>query len=87
MLVALILATIVDLSLAALLLAVSGLIFGDGPEDLHGEFWSALYWWIGLALCLVAPVVGFAARRRGRTNLGVLIGLLPPVAGLCFLAV
>jgi hypothetical protein len=87
MLVALILATIVDLSLAALLIAVSGLIFGDGPEDLNGEFWSVLYWWIGLALCFAAPVAGFAARHRGRTTLGVLIGLLPPVAGLCFLTV
>jgi hypothetical protein len=87
MLVALILATIVDLSLAALLMAVSGFIFGDGPEDLNGESGSALSWWIGLGLCFVAPVAGFAARRHGRADMGVLIALLPPAAGLCFMAV
>jgi hypothetical protein len=87
MFVALILATIVDFSLAALLIAVSGLIFGDGPEDLNGEFWSVLFWWSGLGLCLLAPVAGFAARRRGRTDLGALIALLPPAAALCFMRV
>ncbi len=44
MLIPLILATIVDLALAALLVAVSGFIFGGGPEGANGEATAITLW-------------------------------------------
>jgi hypothetical protein len=86
MLVALILATIVDLALAVLLIAVSGFIFGDGPEGMKGEFWAASSWWLSFAACLAGPVAGFVARRSRRPGLGALITWRVPAVGLCVMA-
>ncbi len=85
MLILLILATILDLALAVLLVAVSGFIFGGGPEGLHGELFAAAVWWAGFIGCLAAPVAGFVLRARKLGGWGVLIAFVPLAVGVCFL--
>ena len=87
MLVPLILATILDLFLAGFLVAVSGLIFGAGPEAANGEATAVVLWIIGLAGCFAAPAAGFALRARERPRWGVLAALIPPVVGALFVAI
>ena len=81
MLALLILAAIADLGLAGLLLALSGFFF-DGPEGANGEPTAVAAWIAMLAACIIAPVVGFVLRSRGRVGLGVLIAWLPPAGAL-----
>jgi hypothetical protein len=85
MFVALILATIVDLALAALLVAVSGFIFGGGPEGMNGELTAAAIWWTGFVGCLAAPIAGFVLRARKLGGWGVAVAFIRPAVGLCFL--
>jgi hypothetical protein len=86
-LVTLIAATVVDVLLAAFLVAISGLIFGPGPESANGEPTAVAIWIAGLAFCLIAPLAGFIARRRGLAGWGVLIACAPPAVGLGFLVI
>jgi hypothetical protein len=86
MTVLLVLATIADLGLAALLIGVSGFIFGGGPESMHGPTVLAAAWIAMIVGCFAAPAIGFVLRARGRRDLGALIAWLPPVAGVAALA-
>jgi hypothetical protein len=81
MLAPLVIATIADLGLAVLLVAVSGFIIGSGPEALH-NLASTGAWAGALAGCLVAPAVGFILRRRGFPNAGATVALVPAMLGL-----
>jgi hypothetical protein len=85
--VTLIIATIVDLLLAAFLIAISGLIFGPGPESANGEASAVMIWISGFVFCLIAPVAGFIARRRGRPVLALLVAFAPLAVGLGFLVI
>ena len=78
----LILATIVDLALAALLIGVSGFVFGPGPESMHSETLVAAGWTAMVVVCVVAPIVGFALRAFHRPVGGILIAWLPPIIAL-----
>jgi hypothetical protein len=71
MLALLIVATIVDLLLAALLIAVS-VLFG-------GELSAVTIWTAGLIACVAAPLVGFGLRAFSKPGTGVLVALLPPI--------
>lgn len=84
---ALILAMIVDLALAILLVAVSGFVFGGGPEGANGEPTAAMLWLLGFGGCIAAPVAGFLLRARGRAGWAVLAALLPPAVGASFAAI
>jgi hypothetical protein len=64
-LVTLIVATVVDLLLAVFLVAISGFIFGPGPESANGEPTAVAVWIAGFAFCLIAPLAGFIVRRSG----------------------
>ena len=75
-------ATIADLGLAALLIGVSGFIFGHGPEGMHGNPAAAAIWFMLLVITLAAPVLGFLQRRQGREQAGLLIAWLPPVGAM-----
>ena len=55
----LVLATIADLALAALLVSVSGFMFGGGPESTHAGALAAVGYVVAVIACLVAPVAGF----------------------------
>ena len=87
MLVPLILATILDVALAALLVAVSGFIFGGGPESANGETTEALLWCVGFAGCFAAAIAGFVLRVRGRAGWGVIVAFVPPVVAAYFFVV
>jgi|KBSMisStandDraft_5_1062788.scaffolds.fasta_scaffold181188_2 hypothetical protein len=83
-LVALIVLTIVDLALAALVIAVSGFLVGSGPESMHGGATIEAALVALVASCVLAPIVGFAMRSFGRPVGGILVTLLP-LAGAAFL--
>ena len=83
-LLALILATIVDLLLAVLLVAVSGFVF-EGPEGAHGELTAVLMWSFSLLLCLGLPAAGFLLRHNGYRGIGAALAWLPPL-GAVFIA-
>jgi hypothetical protein len=83
----LVLATIADLALAALLVAVSGFLFGGGPESMHAGAFAAASYVAAVIACLVAPVVGFIFKARGKTGLGVAAAWVPVAGALAALLV
>jgi hypothetical protein len=82
MLALLIVATIVDLALAALLIAVSGFVIGGGPESAHGDPFGVAMWAGSLTGCLAAPVAGFVLRAYGKASAAAVLAWLPPLAAL-----
>jgi hypothetical protein len=78
----LIFATIFDLLLAVLLIAVSGFIFGGGPEGMNGDPSGAAMWVIGLVAALSAPIGGFMLWRFGRPGTGAAVAWLPSLFAL-----
>ena len=87
LLIPLILATILDLALAVLLVAVSGFIFGGGPEGAIGEATAVTLWVLGFAGCVAAPLAGFVLRARGWAGWGTPAALIPPAVGAFFAAI
>jgi hypothetical protein len=81
-LIGLIVATVADLGIALLLIAVSGLVIGSGPESIDGGLAVIAAWIAAIIVCLAAPVVGFVLHARGRAQLGFIAAALPAVAGL-----
>jgi hypothetical protein len=76
----LVVAALVDLALAALLVAVSGFFFGGGgPEGMHGDIWPAIGWWAMFIASLGAPVAGVLLMRHNRPGTGALIGWMPAI--------
>jgi hypothetical protein len=75
-------AAVIDLALAALLIGVSGFLFGSGPESMHGGGLLLAAYSAGVIACVVAPVAGFVFNGRGKTGAGILIAWLPPAAAL-----
>jgi hypothetical protein len=83
----LILATIVDLALAALLIGVSGFMFGSGPESTHsGTLLLVAYAGFVIA-CVALPIAGFILNRYGKTALGIVLAWLPPAGALLALTI
>ena len=78
----LIVATIADLALAALMVAVSGFFFGAGPESMHGGGLAIAAYAAGVIACLAAPVAGFIFNARGLMRAGLAVAWLPPVGAL-----
>ena len=76
----LVIATIVDLALAALLVGVSGFMFGGGPESIHAGAIAAAGYVAMVLGCLLAPIAGFALNARGKAGIGVTVACLP-IAG------
>jgi hypothetical protein len=80
--VLLILAAIVDVTLAALLIGVSGFLFGAGPESMHGGAGLIVAYVAAVIACVAAPIVGFVFMRRGKPTPGVVIAWMPPAGAL-----
>jgi hypothetical protein len=76
----LVLATIADLALAALLVGVSGFMFGSGPESAHAGSLAAAGYIAAVIGCVAAPIAGFVFNGQGKTGLG-LVAAWVPVAG------
>ncbi len=81
------LAAIVDLGLAALLIGVSGFIFGSGPESMHGAALLAAGYFTAVAVCIAAPIVGYVLARYGKSGLGLALAWMPPVGALAALLI
>ncbi len=84
----LVLATIIDLAIAVLLVAVSGFLFGAGPESLSVSGGVEVIYAAGIIACVVAPIAAFVLNGIGRVlpaqfvawlpSVGVLVALLAP---------
>jgi hypothetical protein len=77
--VAIVLVGLVDWALAVLLVAVSGFLFGSGPESDHAGTWALIAWGAMVVASLAAPVVGFVLAGRGRPGVGLLLAVAPIV--------
>ena len=78
--------TVVDLGLAALLIAISGFIVGTGPESMQAGRLGSMALLAAVMFCLFAPVAGFVMRANRRPAGGIILAWLPPIAGLMALA-
>jgi len=78
----LILATIADLAVALLLVAVSGFVVGTGPESMHADSVMVSAWVAIVIFCLAAPVGGFVLRVYRRPGTGAVLAWLPPLVVL-----
>lgn len=83
----LIVAMIVDFALAALMIGVSGFIFGAGPESAHGGSLLLAAYVAGVIACPVAPIAGFILNRRGQADMGVLVAWLPALAAVVVMSI
>ncbi|MGA8971501.1 MAG: hypothetical protein WB499_19980 [Pseudolabrys sp.] len=81
----LVLATVVDFALAALLVGVSGFLFGGGPESMHAGFLAMVGYVAAVIGCLAAPIAGFAFNRRGKVGLGLAAAWVPVAGALAAL--
>jgi len=82
--VMLILAAMVDLAFAALLIGISGFVFGGGPEGMKGETGAVAVWAAAFVAALAAPIAGFVLWRHKRPGLGALIAWAPPLGSAIF---
>ncbi|MGD0429954.1 MAG: hypothetical protein ABSA58_02575 [Acetobacteraceae bacterium] len=78
---------LLDTALAVLLVAVSGFIFGGGPEGANGETTAVLFWCCAFVGCFAAAIAGFVPRARGWAWLGVLIAFIPRIVAAFFFVV
>jgi hypothetical protein len=83
----LILATIADLALAALLVGVSGFMFGGGPESTHAGSLVAAGYIAAVIGCVAAPIAGFVFNARGKAGLGLAAACVPVAGALAALVV
>ena len=83
--VSLVLATVIDLAIAALLVAVSGFLFGSGPEGLRAGAAVEVIYAAGIIACVAAPIVGFTLNGSGRVAPAQFVAWLPPIGALAAL--
>jgi len=83
----LVLATTADLALAALLVGVSGFLFGGGPESVHAKTLAMAGYIAAIIGCLVAPIAGFIFLKRGKAGLGLAAAWVPIFGALVALAI
>ena len=82
----LVLATVANGALAALLVGVSGFLFGSGPESMHAGALATTGYVLAVIACLVALIVGFVLNRRGKAGAGVAAAWLPTAGAFAALA-
>ena len=85
--VLLIVAVLIDIALAGLLIAVSGFLFGGGPESMHGGSLLMAAYVAAIIACVAAPVAGFIANGRKKAGLGLALACMPPVGALVALMI
>ena len=78
----LIIAVLVDLALAALLVAVSGFVTGGGPESMNAHGFAAAAYWAAVVVCIAAAFAGFILNRKGKTLAALVFAWLPPAGAL-----
>jgi hypothetical protein len=83
----LVVAMLADLALAALLVGVSGFLFGSGPESGHAGSLAAVAYVGAIVGCLAAPVAGFSLKNRAKPGIGLAVAWLPVAGALLALMV
>lgn len=83
----LIVAAVADFALAAVLIAVSGFLFGSGPESMRGGSLMLAGYSAAVLACILAPFIGFFLARRSKPGAGVVVAWLPPAGALAALMV
>jgi len=83
----LVIAAIADLALAALLVGVSGFLFGSGPESMHAGVLVAVAYAAAVIACLAASIAGFVFNRRGKAGAGIVAAWLPVAGALVALMI
>ena len=83
----LVVAMLADLALAALLVGVSGFLFGSGPESGHSGSLAAVAYIGAVVGCLAAPIAGFAFSRRSNAGIGLAVAWLPVAGALLVLMI
>lgn len=78
----LVLATVIDLAIAALLVWVSGFLIGTGPESVRASGPVEVVYAAGIIACVVAPIAGFMLNGIGRTLPAQFVAWLPVVGAL-----
>jgi len=86
-LVFLVVAALADIALAALLIGVSGFLFGGGPQSMHGGALLMAAYAAAIVACIAAPVAGFVFNTRGRSGLALGLAWMPPAGALVALMV
>ncbi len=81
------LAGVVDLAIAALLIGVSGFVFGSGPESYHGGMLFAAAYIAAVIACVVAPATGFILNASGRHSAAQAVAWLPAAVALVVLVI
>jgi hypothetical protein len=81
----LVVATVVDGALAALLIGVSGFWLGGGPESAHAGALAAVAFIAAVVACLAAPIAGFVFNKRSKTGLALAVAWLPAAGALLVL--
>jgi hypothetical protein len=78
-------ATAIDLAIAVLLVAVSGFLFGTGPESLRASGAVEVLYAAGIMACVAAPVAGFILNGSGRVGPAQFVAWLPVLGALAAL--
>ncbi len=78
----LVLATVIDLVIAVLLVAVSGFLFGTGPESLRASGGVEVVYAAGIIACVAAPIAAFMLNSIGRVLPAQFVAWLPGVGAL-----
>ncbi|MGN6573746.1 MAG: hypothetical protein ACTHLO_20240 [Pseudolabrys sp.] len=78
----LIVAALVDLALAALLIAVSGFVTGGGPESMNAHGFATAAYWAAVVVCIAAAFAGFILNRKGKTTAALIAAWVPPAGAL-----
>jgi hypothetical protein len=85
--VSLALATIVDLAIAALLIGVSGFVFGGGPESYHGGTLFMVAYIAAVIACIIAPATGFILNAAAKPGPAQVVAWLPAAIALVVLVI
>lgn len=80
--IAIVLVGLLDWALAALLVAVSGFLFGSGPESGHAGTAAFVGWAAMVVFCIAAPVAGFILAGRERPGVGIMLAIAPIIVAL-----
>ena len=81
----LVIATLLDFALAALLIAVSGFVFGGGPNAMPRDALTETVYVVAVVACIALPIAAFVVNAKGKTGLAQIAAWLPVAAGLVFL--
>jgi hypothetical protein len=81
------LAAIIDLAITALLVGVSGFVFGSGPESYRGGILFTVAYIAAVIACIIAPATGFILETAAKHNAAQAVAWLPVLIALVVLVI